>query len=108
VRALRYFKFALIGLSVIGLILCFVYKLYAGDVHAWIVIAGCAGPAGLAGYFTFVEPGMPRWAAVTSAVVLLVVGMKTSGDDTDINNIMMAAFFGMIAAIVLAIRPEKR
>jgi len=102
----RYFKLALLALSAIAVLLCFVYNIFKFGGQGAFTFAMCAGPMGLAGFFT-AKPPMPRWASISSAVALLIVGMKTSGDDTDINNIMMAAFFGMIMAVILAIRPER-
>ena len=102
----RYLKYTVIGLSLVGAVLSLAYNVMKFGVHGVAVLVGCLAPAALAGWFT-VKPPMPRWAAVVSAVSLLVVGMKTSGDDKDIQNIMVASFFAMIAAIVLAIKPER-
>ncbi|MBX3156159.1 MAG: hypothetical protein KF773_09180 [Deltaproteobacteria bacterium] len=102
----RYLKFAVAGLSLVGVILGFAYKLTSYGGHGIAVLAACIVPAGLTGLF-IAKPPMPRWAAIVSALSLLLAAMKTSGDDTDLNNIMMAAFGGMIAAVVLAIKPER-
>ena len=102
---IRSLKFAMLALSATAIVLCFDYNIFRMGEHGVLAFAMCVVAAGLAGYFT-VNPTMPRWASVVSAVALSIVAMKTSGDETD--NIMMVAFFGMIAAIILAIRPERR
>jgi hypothetical protein len=42
-----------------------------------------------------------------SLVAFAVVGMKTSGDSTDLNNLMVFAFFGMFPGLALLIYPYR-
>ncbi len=51
--------------------------------------------------------GMPRWASAVSMVSFWIVGMKTSGNVSDLNNIMMAVFFASFMALALLIAPDR-
>ena len=70
-------------------------------------MALCAAPLVLGIVSEATKKGFPRWMGGVSLATMLLAAMKTSGDNSDLNNIMMAAFFAMILAIVLLIRPEK-
>lgn len=104
---MRYVKFLVLALGALGVVLSLMYSVLSAGFHGVVVVAGCALPAGLAAYGTFAKPTMPRWAAVVSAISFLIVGMKTTESGPDIENIMLAAFFGIIVSAILAIRPER-
>jgi hypothetical protein len=47
-----------------------------------------------------------RWMGAVSLIAFLIVGMKTSEAES-LENVMVAAFFGMLVALVVLIRPER-
>ena len=104
---MRYVKFAMMALAGIGVVLGLVYDLLSAGGQGIFTMAMCATPLVLGIVSEVGKRGFPRWMGGVSLVSMLIVGMKTSGDDSDLNNIMMAAFFGMILAIVLLIKPEQ-
>ena len=105
---MRYVKLGIAAFGIIGVILSLNYHLLSFGAQGAIVVGACALPVALVAYGTIIESTMPRWAAIVSAVAFLVVAMKTSGDNKDIQNIMMAGAAGLVLAIILAIRPERR
>lgn len=104
---MRYVKFVMMALAAIGVVLGFVYNLLSAGGQGIFTLAMCATPLALGIVSEASKKGFPRWMGGVSLAALLITGMKTSGDDSDLNNIMMAAFFGMICALVLTIKPEK-
>ena len=102
-----YVKYVMVLLALVATVLCFVYSLPAIGTQGYIVIGACAAPLVLGGAFSAMQRSLPRWASVVSALSFALAGMKTSGGDSDLQNIMVAAFFGMILAVVLAIRPDR-
>lgn len=58
------------------------------------------------GVLSIVEKrGLPRWAGGVSIVAFLLVGMRTT--EPSLDNVMMAAFLGLILSIILTIRPDR-
>lgn len=106
VKAMRYVKYAMLGLGAIAVLLCLIYDVFQYGVHGVLLFVFCLVPTALAGLSLKLWGGMPRWASAVSMVSFLVAAAKSSGDISSLNNIMMAAFFGMILALVLLIKPD--
>ncbi len=106
---MKYVKFAMIAVSLLCIGLCLAYNVLSAGGQGVFVLICCALPAALGLFGTFVQKGIPRWAAIVSAVSLLLVGFKTSGgpDGGDLENLMLVSFLGMILAVVLSIKPDK-
>jgi hypothetical protein len=100
-------KYLMMVFGLVGVVLSFVYDLPAYGTHGIIVLACCALPVVLAA-LSFAFTATPRWLSVLSALAFLVAAMKTSSGPSDLQNIMMAAAGGLIAALALAIRPDRR
>ncbi|MEZ4398864.1 MAG: hypothetical protein R3B06_02535 [Kofleriaceae bacterium] len=104
---MRHLKFAILGASALALLLCFVYKLPSAGAQGWVTIALAAVPGIIAAVGIKVWRGLGRGPAAGCLVAFLVVGMKTSGDDTDLQNIMMVAFLGMLLSVALLVKPDR-
>lgn len=104
---MRIVKFIMMGLAAVAVVLGLTYDLLSAGGQGIFTLAMAAVPVALGVLSEVTKKGFPRWMGGVSLVSLLLVGMKTSGDDTDLNNVMMAAFFGMVLALVLLIKPEK-
>jgi hypothetical protein len=103
---MKYVKFVIGGASILATALGLAYHLLSAGSQGLVVLVAAILPLALALFGTFARATMPRWAAVTSAVSFLLVAMKTR-EGADLQNIMMAAVLGLLAAITLAIRPEE-
>ena len=104
---MRYVKFSVLGLSVLSAVLSVAYGALSFGGQGIFLLVSCLVPAAGAAFGTFVKPTMPRWASILSVLAFLVVGMKTSGGSSDLQNVMLLAFVGLILSIVLAIRPDR-
>ncbi len=104
---MRYVKFVMMALAAIGVVLGLVYNLLSAGGQGIFTLVMCATPLVLGVLSEATKKGFPRWMGGVSLVAMLIAAMKTSAEDSVLNNIMMAAFFGMICALVLLIKPEK-
>lgn len=105
---MKYVKYALMAVGLLGALLCLKFGVLSAGLHGIIVFVACLVPVGLGALGTFVQPGMRRWAAVTSALCFVLVAMKTSGgiDGGSLEKIMFAAGIGLLLSIALAAKPE--
>jgi hypothetical protein len=99
-------KYIMVVLGLLGAILSVAYKLPSYGTHGILVLVACLIPAALGALGTFAFRGMPRWASILSALAFIVAMMKTRQGD-DLQNIMLVAAAGFLAAIALAIRPDR-
>lgn len=99
-------KLIMIALGLVGAALSIVYKLPAYGTHGVIVLVACLVPVLLGGLGTFVFDGLPRWAAVISALAFVVAAMKTSKGE-ELQNIMLAAAAGLLVSLILVLRPDR-
>ena len=106
VKAMRGVKYAMLGLGAISVLLCLIYNVFQHGGHGILLFVTCLVPTALAG-LSIKLGGMPRWASAVSLVSFMIAGMKTSGDQSDLNNIMMAVFFAMLLSLVLLILPDR-
>ncbi|MCA9691596.1 MAG: hypothetical protein KC636_18470 [Myxococcales bacterium] len=97
-------KFLMIAFGLLGAILGFSMDILSLEGGAIVVCASLL-PALLGLLGTFVWKGIPRWAAGVSILAFMVVGMKTT--EEPFQDIMLAAFAGMLLAIALTIKPDK-
>ncbi len=104
---MRYVKFTILGISVLSAILSLAYDALSFGGQGIFLLVACLVPAACAAFGTFVKPVMPRWASLLSVLAFFIVGMKTSGGSSDLQNVMLLAFVGLILGIVLAIRPDR-
>jgi len=104
---MRFVKFFMMAMGVVGVVLSVVYKLPSYGSHGLIVLGACGVPVALGALGTFVFDGLPRWASAISALAFLVAAMKTSKGE-DLQNIMLVAALGVLVAIVLLIKPDRR
>ncbi len=104
---MRYVKYAMLGLGSIAVLLCLVYNVFQYGGHGTLLFVFCLIPTVLAAISLKLWGGMPRWASAVSMASFLLAAMKSSGDQSDLNNIMMAVFVGMILALVLLIKPDR-
>lgn len=105
---MRYLKHGILVLALAALGVSVSQSVWDAGVHGVILLVACALPAVLAALGIAVWKAFPRWAAVVSLVSFLLAGLKTSGDSSSpLANAMVAAFFGMIVAAVLAIKPDR-
>lgn len=102
---MRYVKYIMAALGVLGAILALSYDIMGVGVHGVIVLIGALLPAALVGVGQVTKQGFPRSFAVISLIGLLLVSMKTSDGDP-LQNVMMGAFFALILAIVRIIKLE--
>ena len=103
---MKYLKFVIGGAGILATVLGIANHLLSAGSQGLIVLVAAVLPVALVAFGTVVRATMPRWAAVTSAVSFLLVALKTREGDA-LQNIMMAAVLGLLAAIALAIRPER-
>lgn len=103
---MKYLPHAIAGFGGLSVILCFVAGLAGQGFHGWLTIGLSIG-ASVVGALGIKEGGVARPMAIGAAVMFLVVAMKTNGGSPNVSNIMVAAFFGMIVAIVQAVKPGK-
>jgi hypothetical protein len=106
VKAMRGVKYAMLGLGVLSVLLCLLYNVFQYGGHGVLLFAVCLVPTALAG-LSIKLGGMPRWASAVSLVSFLIAGMKTSGGSSSLQNIMVAVFFAMLAALALLILPDR-
>lgn len=106
VKAMRGVKYAMLGLGAISVLLCLIYNVFQYGGHGVLLFVVCLVPTVLAG-LSIKLGGMPRWASAVSLVSFMIAGMKTSGDQSDMNNIMVAVFFGVLLSLVLLILPDR-
>ncbi len=99
-------KLIMMALGLLGAALSIVYKLPSYGMHGMIVLVACLVPVLLGGLSTFVFNGLPRWAAVISALAFVVAAMKTSKGE-ELQNIMLAAAAGLLVSVILVIRPDR-
>jgi hypothetical protein len=105
-KVMRGVKYGMLGLAGLSVLLCLLYNVFQYGVHGVIILVACLVPTVLAG-LSIKMGGMPRWASAVSMVSFWIVGMKTSGNVSDLNNIMMAAFFASFMALALLISPDR-
>ncbi len=105
-KVMRGVKYGMLGLGAISVLLCLLYNVFQYGVHGVIILVFCLVPTALAG-LSIKMGGMPRWASAVSMVSFWIVGMKTSGNVSDLNNIMMAVFFASFMALALLIAPDR-
>ncbi len=105
-KVMRGVKYAMLGLGAISVLLCLIYNVFQYGVHGIVLFVSCLVPTVLAG-LSIKMGGMPRWASAVSMVSFWVAGAKTSGDQSDMNNIMMAVFFASLMALALLIVPDR-
>jgi hypothetical protein len=105
---MKYVAYVLLGFSLLASILGLVYGLPRLGGHGVLTQVLAAVPGLLVGLGLLRRRGVPRWAGAVSLVALAIVGMKTSGDSDDLNNVMLCAFFGLFPALALLIRPYRR
>jgi hypothetical protein len=98
-------KYAMMALSAVATVLCFVEGVISAGAHGWILVGACAIPAALGGLSIASGKGLGRGQAIGRLVAFLIAGMKSSGG---LDSIMVTAFFGMLVALVLAIKPERK
>jgi hypothetical protein len=103
---MRYLKYLILILGVVGTIVALAEELYAIGTHGYIVLATCLIPVLLAGLGATVIKGFPRWAAAVTLLSFLVAGIKTSEVDS-LAGIMMSAFVGMLLSLVLLVKPDR-
>ena len=99
-------KYGMMGLGALGVILSFVYKLPSYGTHGIMVVVACLVPLVLGALGTFAFTALPRWASALSALAFLIAAMKTTGG-SELQNIMMVAVAGLLAAIALLVRPDR-
>ncbi len=104
---MRYIKFTILGLGALSFVLSISYGALSFGGQGIFLLVCCALPALLAAFGTFVKPTMPRWASLVSALGFFLVGMKTSGGSSDLQNVMLLGFLGLILSLVIAIRPDR-
>jgi hypothetical protein len=104
---MRYVKFTILGLGALSFVLSISYGALSFGGQGVFLLVTCLLPALLATFGTFVKPTMPRWASFVSALSFLIVGMKTSGGSSDLQNVMLLGFVGLILSLVIAIRPDR-
>jgi hypothetical protein len=100
-------KYVVAAFSALSAVLALSASILAAGGQGIFVLVLCAIPGALAAAGHFVWHGFPRRAAVGSLVSFLLVGLKTSGGDASLQNVMVVAFFGMIVALALTIKPDK-
>ena len=103
---MNYLKYAMMMFAALALGLALHLHLASYGAHGAVVLAACALPIALGAITVWTRRGLPRWAAILSAVSFLVAAMKTS--HRPFQNVMMAAVGGLLLAIVLAIKLERR
>ena len=96
-------RFAMMGLSAVATILCFVGDAPSVGGQGWFLIALCAVPGIFGGLATAKGAGLTRGQSIGSALCFLLAAMKSQ---EAFQNVMMAAFFGMIMCVILAVKPE--
>jgi drug/metabolite transporter (DMT)-like permease len=106
-RAMKLVKLFMVGFGLLGAALSIVYKLPSYGTHGMIVLVACLVPVLLGALGTFVLDGMPRWAAVISALAFVIAALKTSKGE-ELQNIMLASAAGLLVALVLVVRPDRR
>ncbi len=104
---MRYVKFSILGISLLSAVLSLSYGALGFGGQGIFLLVSCLTPALLCAFGTFVKPSMPRWAGALSILAFLIVGMKTSGGSSDLQNVMLLAFVGLILSIVITIRPDR-
>jgi len=100
-------KLVMMGLGVVGVILCFVHNLPSYGTHGLIVLISFLVPVLLGALGTLILDGMPRWASALSAIAFLVAVMKTRTGD-DFRALMVAAAAGCLIALALLVKPDRR
>ncbi len=103
---MKYAKFAIAGLSLLGIVLGLSAGLqrFGGQGLFTLIMAGV--PLVLVAIALGIGTRFGRLFAGLSLAAFLIVGMKTT-DAKPLENLMMVAFGGMIAALVVLIRPER-
>ena len=97
-------RYVMMVLSATATVLCFVANVTTAGAQGWILVAACVIPLAIGLTGTRSGQGLSRRQALGSVAALLIASMKSSGG---LDSIMMAAFFGMLAALILAIKPER-
>ena len=105
-KIMRVIKYVMMALGLIVVVLTLVYNVFQYGGHGIAVFVLSLVPVTLGGISVKLG-GMPRWASAVSTVAFFVVAAKTSGDSTDLQNIMVAAFFGSILSLGLLILPDR-
>ena len=103
---MRSIKFVIAALSVVCVALGLTVGLQRLGSQGMVTLGAAGVPAVLVGLALALRWPFGRGLAGGALLAFLLVGMKTS-EAEPLQNIMMAAFFGMLAAIVLLIRPER-
>jgi hypothetical protein len=105
-KIMRVIKYVMMALGLIVVVLSLVYNVLQYGGHGIAVFVLSLVPVALGGV-SIKLGGMPRWASAASMVAFFVVAAKTSGGSTDLQNIMVAAFFGAVLSLVLLIVPDR-
>lgn len=105
-KIMRIIKYLMMALALTAVVLCLVYNVVLFGVHGVMVLVLSVVPLALGGMSVKLG-GMPRWASAVNLASFLVVGMKTSGESTSLQNIMVAAFFGAVLSLILLIVTDE-
>jgi len=103
---MQYLKFIVAALSLLAVALGLSAGLQSLGGQGQFTLAMSALPLLLVGLALGLGRPFARWMGAVSLVAFLIVGMKTS-EAAALDGVMMAAFFGMVVALVVVIRPER-
>ena len=98
-------KYIMMALSGVATILCISTGILSAGTQGYILLVMCALPLAQGGLSLVQKTGLKRSQSVANLVAFMIAAMKTREGD-EFQNIMMAAFFGAILAIVMIIKPE--
>jgi hypothetical protein len=104
---MRFLKYVILAFSLIALALCLAYGVHSFGGQGWLTLGASALPGVLAALGILVWKGFPRWAGGVCLAAFLLVGMKTSGGNEELQNIMVAGFFGIFPSLALLIKPDR-
>lgn len=99
-------KWLVLVFSLLALALAFVARLHTLGGQGVFTLALAALPGALVALAVAFGRPFGRLFAGLSLVAFLIVAMKTSEGD-EFSNIMMAAFGGMVVALILLVKPER-
>ena len=99
-------KFIIAALSIAGVGLGLSAGLQSLGNQGLFTLILTAVPLLLAGLALGLGRPFGRWMGAVSLIAFMIVGMKTT-DAESLACVMMIAFFGMLAAVVVLIRPER-
>jgi apolipoprotein N-acyltransferase len=99
-------KWIVLGFSVLTIILGLAAKLQSFGGQGVFTLAASALPGVLVALSLAFHRPFGRLLAGISLVAFLIVGLKTS-QGSEFENIMMAAFVGILVTLVVLVKPEK-